>query len=153
MLTITVDSKLVMDKLNQIQKHMADLTPAMEAIGQELESRISGRFETRTDPMGTAWDPWKPSTRENYPDDGRGLVLQRHGDMLKSLSFSADRHSARVGFGAVASKNGDVYAVYHEFGTKNMVRRGLLFSDPEGATLAPDDEAAVLEILDTFLIA
>jgi phage gpG-like protein len=152
MLTVTVNSKPVDDLLTKLLGSMGDLTPAMKSIGQELNSRISARFETRTDPLGTPWAPWTESTRDNYPKDGRGLVLERHGDMLKSLNFQADGTSVRVGFGAVASKKGDVYAAYHEWGTVKMLRRGLLFADPNTGTLAPADETAVLDIISVFLL-
>ncbi len=124
----------------------------MQGIGQELDSRISARFETRSDPMGQPWAPWAESTRENYPKDGRGLLLERYGDMMKSLSFQADSTTVRVGFGAVASKKGDVYAAYHEWGTVKMPRRGLLFADSDAGTLAPNDEAAMLDIISMFLL-
>lgn len=151
MLTVTVQSKPVDDLLTKLLAHMGNLTPAMQGIGQELNSRISARFETRSDPLGKPWAPWAESTRETYPKDGRGLLLERYGDMLKSLNFQADSTSVRVGFGAVASKNGDVYAAYHEWGTKKMPRRGLLFADPDDGTLAPSDETAVLDIISVFL--
>ena len=152
MLTVIVQSKPVEDLLSKLLEQMGDLQPAMQAIGQELNSRVSARFETRSDPLGRAWAPWAESTRENYPKDGRGLLLERYGDMLKSLNFQADSSSVRVGFGAVASKQGDVYAAYHEWGTVKMPRRGLLFADPDAGTLAPDDETAVLDILGVFLV-
>lgn len=151
MLTVTVQSKPVDDLLTKLQARMGNLIPAMQGIGQELNSRISARFETRSDPTGKPWAPWAESTRETYPKDGRGLLLERYGDMLKSLNFQADSTSVRVGFGAVASKNGDVYAAYHEWGTKKMPRRGLLFADPDAGTLAPSDETAVLDIISVFL--
>lgn len=151
MLTVTVDSKPVTDVLNKLQKRMADLTPVMDDIGQALESRISARFETRSDPQGHPWAPWAQSTRDSYPKDGSGQLLHRHGAMMQSLSFSSDKASVRVGFGAVASKSGDVYAAFHEWGTNKMPRRGLLFADPDAGTLAPDDEKAVLDIIDIFL--
>ena len=56
MLTVTVDSKPVTDVLNKLQKRMADLTPVMDSIGQELNSRVSARFETRSDPLGHPWE-------------------------------------------------------------------------------------------------
>ncbi len=153
MITVTVDSKLVTDQLAKLKARTSNLRPAMAGIGQELNSRISARFETRTDPLGQAWAPWAESTRANYPADGRSLILERYGDMLKSLNFQADNSSVRVGFGAAASKNGDVYAAYHEFGTVRMPRRGLLYADPDTATLAPDDETAVLDIIGDFLLS
>lgn len=151
MLTVTVASKPVTDVLARLLQRMSDLTPAMDGIGQELNSRISARFETRSDPQGHPWAPWAQSTRDSYPKDGRGQLLERHGAMLQSLNFNADKTSVRVGFGAVASKSGDVYAAYHEWGTEKMPRRGLLFADPNAGTLAQNDETAVLDIIESFL--
>ncbi len=151
MLTITADSKLVTDMLTELSRRMSNLQPAMNDIGMAIETRVSGRFETRTDPLGKAWEPWAESTRENYPKDGRGFVLERYGHMLNSLNSKADSSSVRIGFGAVASKSGDVYATYHEFGTETMPRRGLLFADPNTGTLSPDDEQTVLDVIGGFL--
>ena len=151
MITVTVDSQPVADLLAKLRKRMTDLTPVMRSIGQQLETRVAGRFETRTDPLGKSWSPWKPSTVKTYPKDGRRKLLERYGTMLQSLNFKADANSVRVGFGAAASKRGDAYAAFHEFGTKRMARRGLLFADPTLGTLAPKDETKVLDLLGDWL--
>ena len=116
----------------------------MQSLGMELESRISGRFESRSDPSGNSWAPWAPLTVKSYPEDGNKRLLDRYGDMLASLSHEADSTSVRVGFG-------QPYAAFHEWGTKHMPRRGLLFGDPDAGTLASDDELAVLDILSVWL--
>ncbi|QPF74230.1 virion morphogenesis protein [Roseateles sp. DAIF2] len=144
MLTITVDSGSVAAVLSKLRRRLDDLTPAMASIGQELESRVSGRFETETDPFGQPWEPWAQSTIESYPADGNYRILDRYGDMLSSLNYRATAASVRVGFG-------QPYAAFHEWGTEYMPRRGLLMGDPDDGTLAPDDETAVLDILSTFL--
>lgn len=144
MLTITADDKAFRDSLAQLYRGMGNLTPVMQSIGMELESRISGRFESRTDPSGNAWAPWAQSTVDNYPENGNRRLLDRYGDMLASLSHQADATSVRVGFG-------QPYAAFHEWGTEHMPRRGLLFSDPDAGTLAEGDEAAVLDILGVWL--
>lgn len=144
MLTITADDKAFRDSLAQLYRGMGNLTPVMQSIGMELESRISGRFESRTDPSGNAWAPWAQSTVDNYPENGNRRLLDRYGDMLASLSHQADAASVRVGFG-------QPYAAFHEWGTEHMPRRGLLFSDPDAGTLAEGDEAAVLDILGVWL--
>ena len=144
MLTITADDKAFRDSLAQLYRGMGNLTPVMQSIGMELESRISGRFESRTDPSGNAWAPWAQSTVDNYPENGNRRLLDRYGDMLASLSHQADATSVRVGFG-------QPYAAFHEWGTEHMPRRGLLFSDPDAGTLAEGDEAAVLHILAVWL--
>lgn len=144
MLTITVNSAPVTDILAQLSARLSDLTPAMEGIGQALQGRVSARFETQSDPMGTPWDAWAPATFLSYPKDGNRRILDRYGDMLDSLTHAADATSATIGFG-------NPVATYHEWGTKHMPRRGILTADPETGTLAPDDEQHVIDILSTFL--
>ncbi len=144
MLTITVQSQQVSDILDQLSGRLTDLTPAMEGIGQELQSRVSARFETETDPLGQPWAPWAPSTLATYPENGNRRILDRYGDMLASLNHRADATSATIGFG-------NPIATYHEWGTKSMPRRGILTADPDSGDLAPDDEQAVLDILNLFL--
>lgn len=144
MLTITVDDKAFRDSLAQLYRGIGNLTPVMQDIGMALESRISGRFESRTDPSGHAWSPWAQSTVDSYPEDGNRRLLDRYGDMLASLNHQADATSVRIGFG-------QPYAAFHEWGTERMPRRGLLFSDPDAGTLADGDEEAVLDILGVWL--
>ena len=139
-LTVTVDSAALHDLLDRLQKATGDLTPIMSAIGMEMENRVRGRFETQSDPLGIPWAPWKPATVKTYPQGGSGKLLDRFGDMLAGSSHTSDSTSATVGFDRP-------YAAYHEFGTDKMVRRGLLFADPEAGTLAPDDERAVIDIV------
>lgn len=144
MLTIPAGDRVFGNELRTIYQRMGDLTPVMQSIGMELEGRVSSRFESRTDPRGMSWAPWAPATLKNYPDDGNRRLLDRYGDMLGSLTHDADAASVRVGFG-------QPYAAFHEWGTKHMPRRGLLFADPDSGTLAEGDEMAVLDILGVWL--
>ena len=138
-LRITVDNTPLADIFARIGRQFDDLTPFMSAIGMEMETRISWRFETQTDPLGVAWMPWKESTVKKYPKGGNKRLLDCFGDMLASLNHSADAESVTIGFG-------DPKAAYHEWGTIHMDRRGLLFADPDSGTLSPDDERALVDI-------
>lgn len=146
MITVHVDDSAFREYLRRLQGRLGDMSEPMAAIGGMLEARISGRFETESDPTGVAWVPWAESTRASYPEDGNARILDRYGDMLSSLNWQADASSVRVGFG-------QPYAVYHEWGTKRMPRRGLLFENPDAGALAPDDEKAVLDLLLDWLDA
>ena len=75
MLTIHKDRDDITPALRQLLGKLSDFSEPMAGIGQELESRISARFETQTDPAGHPWAPWKPSTKENYPADGHNRIL------------------------------------------------------------------------------
>ena len=144
MLEIKLDDSAFRADLAALYRRLGDLTPVMQSIGMEMESRISGRFETRTDPNGKSWAPWAESTLESYPEDGNRQLLDRYGDMLLSLNHKADATSVRIGFGKP-------YAAFHEWGTKHMPRRGLVFADPDAGTLAKGDEEAVLDIIGLYL--
>ena len=154
MLTITVDDSAFRAHMVRLQKTMGNMEPVMDAIGSKLESNIRNRFATKTDPNGENWAAWMPSTVESYPfagsvaaaKDGPGNanLLDRYGTMLGSLSYQSDPKSVRIGFA-------HPYATYHEFGTKHMDRRGMLFADPEAGTLGSEDEADVLDILEVWL--
>lgn len=153
MLTITINDRHVRDYLEALYGRTKDFSPAMADIGQELESRVRARFETETDPSGHPWARWAPSTAASYPRSGtkskygagHGRILERYGDMLKSLNWQSDATSARVGFGVR-------YAEYHEHGTSRMRRRGLLYADPVAKTLAPDDIQYVLDVINQHLM-
>ena len=144
MLEIKLDDSAFRADLAALYRRLGDLTPVMQSIGMEMESRISGRFETRTDPSGKSWAPWADSTLESYPEDGNRQLLDRYGDMLLSLNHKADATSVRIGFGKP-------YAAFHEWGTERMPRRGLVFADPDAGTLAKGDEDAVLDIIGIWL--
>lgn len=116
---------------------LGNLRPAMAGIGMEMENRIRNRAEAKVDPGGAAWIGWADSTIRNYPDDGHRRLLDRYGDMLGSLNYKATADDVEVGFG-------QPYAVYHEYGTKRMPRRGLIGED---GTLVDADEQAILGIL------
>lgn len=145
MLTIDVDDQISRAALMELYGRLADMTPVMESIGMEMEGRVSGRFETRTDPNGQAWAPWAPATVESYPADGNRKLLDRYGDMLLSLNHQASKSSVRIGFGKV-------YQTYHEFGTRTMPRRGLLFAETDTGSMGAGDEAAVLDIIGLYLM-
>lgn len=159
MIDITLDDREVRAALDRLQNRLANMRPVMRAIATELEARVEARFETATDPAGRPWAPLKASTltaylsrgKGNYRKDGslskKGAArlasrkpLYDTGDLLGSLTSSASRSEARVGFGVP-------YAAYHEFGTKRMPRRGMLMGDPQARTLGEADRQAVLDTL------
>ncbi len=144
---ITLQDRFVLEFLGQLGRKAENLGGLMDSIGQEMEARVSDRFETESDPSGTPWMGWADSTIESYPDDGNGMILDRYGQagMLGSLNYQADATSVTYGFAMP-------YAAYHEFGTDRMPRRGLLTLDPEAGTLSPGDEASILETVQAYLL-
>lgn len=143
---VRVDSRAVDSALQNLQQRLGNLQPVLRSIGAEMESRVSARFETRSDPNGQRWQVWAQSTVDTYPKDGRRKLLERSGAMLGSLASRVGSGSVRIGFG-------QDYATFHEFGApkNNLPRRALLFGDPQAGTLGAADEAALLELLGDWI--
>ena len=146
-----VKNQDILEALDRLKASVEQTRPAMVEIAAEFESRAKARFETQTDPNGAPWAKHSAATKATYPKDGNRRILDRSGTMLDSAFHRADNTTAEVGFSAVASKNRDVYAAYHEFGTKTMPRRGILFANPDTGDISDADESAVLDILNDHI--
>lgn len=147
---ITVSNNTVTTALDALAARMKDMTRPMRAVAAVLEENVRKRFATQTDPEGKPWAPHAPATVKSYPKQGNRRILDRYGDMLRSLNSQSDATSATIGFSAVTRPGATgrtAYAVYHEFGTKHMPARRMLFADPKRGQLSQTDEQAILTIL------
>jgi phage virion morphogenesis protein len=142
MLDIEIDDREVRQALERLRRRVQDMSPVMRAIGADMERRMLERFETETDPAGRKWAPLAKRTLK--AKKGRGSILYQHGTLMDSRSWQADASSVRWGFG-------QKYAAFHEFGTKKMPRRGLLFADAERRELAEEDRSLILEAIRAHL--
>lgn len=143
-ITLDLDDATFRAKLQRLIQRMDNLQPALTDIGATLESRVHQRFDFKRDPAGKDWAAWKPSTAGQRAKTGKGELLELTRNMLGSLNHQVDAETVAVGFGAR-------YAIYHEFGTRNMERRGLLTADPASVTLGEGDREAVLGIVEDYL--
>jgi phage gpG-like protein len=150
MIEVTTDTVAFDSSLRDLQRRMGDLRPVFKELGAVLENKIRDRRETLKDPDGKPWAPWAASTVATYPADGRRKLLDRTGAMWDKpgpewqLKGSGPGLELRVGFA-------ELYATFHEFGTRTMPRRGLLFSNPDTGALGAADEQAITDFLDDWL--
>lgn len=159
-MTVDVDAKQVQTDLARLAGALADMTPAMRGIGQQLETNIQQRFDTKTDPAGKAWAPYKPiSAAIHKAIHGKlpqGSLLDRSGNLRRGAEHHASADMVEVGLTAP-------YAKYHEFSTAGRgkkgggatPRRGMLFGAVAGVgaaaqvtrALSASDETDVMEII------
>lgn len=133
--------------IRHLLARLQDRTALHRELADALLTRVDQRFETSQDPSGVAWAAWRPSTIKARARKGllpgRLLVAHTPG-MRTSLSSEADAQSGRVGFGAP-------HAIYHEFGTRKMARRGLLTANPSTGELGARDKALLVQVLADYL--
>lgn len=150
MIEITTNQAAFDDQLQQLQRRLGNLRPVFQDLGAVLENKVRDRRESMTDPNGLRWAEWSEWTRATYPQDGRGKLLDRTGAMWDRTGPQWDVRGMmsdlqlRVGF----DKD---YSTYHEFGTRTMPRRGLMFADPEKGQLGAEDEQAIDDLLQDWL--
>lgn len=149
-----VNDKRVMQALQRAAKSLSDTGPLMAAIGSRLESNARQRFDSKTDPRGRKWADIKPISSVIYEAIHKkplgGSLLERSGNLRDSIEAHVIAAGTGVEVGPAAP-----YAGYHEFGTKNMVRRGIVFGDVSGQglgaqvsqALSPSDLQDVLNLV------
>lgn len=152
-LIINVDNAEVMQALQQLAGRLDNLQPALQDIAARLEQNIGLRFITKTDPSGKQWAPLAPSTKSRYAKAdskgnntvvSKGSLLMRTGQMHRSLNSKVIDNAALIGF------NSNI-AQYHEFGTKKMPARHMMFANPEAGQLGNEDVADIMEILSHYV--
>jgi phage virion morphogenesis protein len=135
-------------QLRAVQHKLDYARPMYERIGAVMERNINLRFETKKDPAGVNWTPWKPRTVHQYSlaSKGRkqGSLLERTRRMRNSLAYNASNTNTEIGFSVP-------YAQYHETGTSKMVRRGLLVADIQHGELGQADRSDILQVVSQYL--
>lgn len=122
--TITVTLDEISPVLARMARAAADLTPAMDRIGAEIEASIETRFKRGEGPGREAW---RPSRR----------VLERGGQTLRDSGRLADSIVRRVGPRQVEVGTNVIYAAIHQFGGTIRPKRAarLAFTAPDGGAV------------------
>lgn len=100
---VTVDDAAVQAALTALLARADDATPAFAAIGESLVTSTQHRFETGTDPDGSAWPVSLRAALQN------GQTLADSGRLKDSLTYRAAPQSVEVGTNVI-------YAAIHQFG-------------------------------------
>ena len=108
---IDVKDEAVRAALARLRRRVKDLRPALDEIGESLETRTVRRFETQQGPDGV---PWKPSYRAVRQ---RGQTLRDTGRLRDSIT-----HRVSPGGDEVAIGTNVEYAAIHQFGGKTPPR-------------------------------
>lgn len=66
MITIQVNDRQVLDRLNELARKCSNLRPAMKEIGEDLVASTKARFGSASAPDGTPWAANSPVTVERY---------------------------------------------------------------------------------------
>lgn len=151
---IELDDDELLAQIDRSVRAMAEPEQLLGALGQLLKGNIALRFQTKRGPDGTPWLPLARSTAARYAKEdkgkARGSLLQRTGQMLRSLDYNVlGTDAVEIGFSQRVGR-WDL-ATLHELGTQRMPRRPMIFDDPIAGTLGAQDRQDVLDELEAWV--
>ena len=158
---ITLDAAPLLRAIDAAIAVLAQPRALMDEIGADIEAKVNLRFDTKRDPLGQAWAPLSPATIEIYESDWfkkrpennaykngiPGSLLERTRQLRNNLAYNTGPDWVEIGTSRATKGNKWQIGMLHEFGTEKMPRRGLLTADPETGTLAAEDEADILALV------
>ncbi len=111
---ITIDMEAALATLNAILARSRDLEPVLSVIGAIEAAKAEDRIQnSKEDPEGEAWIPWRPSTRKQRMRDGTAGygLLYITGGIARSQRFEAEDQVLSIG-------SSNKLALFHQFGTR-----------------------------------
>lgn len=111
---ISIDMEDALATLGAILGRARDLEPILSVIGAIEAAKAHDRIQnTKEDPEGDAWIPWRPSTRKQRMRDGTAGygLLYITGGIARSQRFEAGDQVLMIG-------SSNKLALFHQFGTR-----------------------------------
>ena len=111
---ISIDMEDALATLNAILARSRDLEPVLSVIGAIEAAKAEDRIQnSKEDPEGDAWIPWRPSTRKQRMRDGTAGygLLYITGGIARSQRFEAEDQVLSIG-------SSNKLALFHQFGTR-----------------------------------
>ena len=111
---ISIDMEAALATLNAILARSRDLEPVLSVIGAIEAAKAEDRIQnSKEDPEGDAWIPWRPSTRKQRMRDGTAGygLLYITGGIARSQRFEAEDQVLSIG-------SSNKLALFHQFGTR-----------------------------------
>ena len=115
---ISIDMEAALATLNAILARSRDLEPVLSVIGAIEAAKAEDRIQnTKEDPDGEAWLPWRPGTRKERMRQGTAGygLLWITGGIARSIGFD---FGITVGEDRLEIGSENKLALFHQFGTR-----------------------------------
>jgi phage virion morphogenesis protein len=112
MIEINIDTRHLDQTLSRLSHAVADMTPAMTAIGEKVASLIDNTFVNQATPYGNSWAELSDVTkakRRKGPRPGNDKILNDSGILKNSIVPNPSRTQVEIG-------TNEKYGKTHQFG-------------------------------------
>lgn len=168
---IEVQDQALQAAFQQLQGRLGNISPVLQAIGEDVMERTKQRFSTSTGPDGSTWKPNAPATLARYLAQRGGKLRKKGGGLNKRgqtllankkplIGQSGDlmrQFHVLLAANSVTVANSMVYAAIHQFG--GQAGRGHKVTIPArpflpvtaNGQLYPQDRDLILETLARYI--
>lgn len=146
-LKVELDSKAAQRALNKLMRKTSDARAVMKLIGEHMLNSTKDNFSNESAPDGTAWSPLAPATIAGRLDKGYNAsgILRASGTMAGGINYRASSSSVSIGTNAIQ-------AAIHQWGGKAGRGHSVIIPARPYLGVGPDDETAIVEIVEDYLI-
>lgn len=143
MIQIRIDNAKLVAALRRLAACGHDLSPVMRKVAGIMHNAVEDNFEEEGRPK---WPSLAASTIKQRSKQGNwpGKILQRRGNLARSITRHSDATSAMVG-------TNTVYAAIHNFGGQAGKGHRSEIPAREFLHLEPEDEGDILQSFAKFL--
>lgn len=139
---LTIDDRELRARLLALQGKLADPSPVMAEIAEEMLNGMHDRFDSETAPDGERWKAHSLATVARR--GGRATLLRERGRLVGSIHPASDRTWARVGTNLV-------YAAIHQFGGRAGRRQATKIPARPYLGFSTEDMERIGEVLEDWL--
>lgn len=111
-------------ELDDATGRLADLTPVMQVIAEDVKTLIDDSFEESRKPNGRPWAPLAPETVKRRRNNSNKPLIDT-GVLRNSINARPGPRSVRFGTNVP-------YAEWHQFGTESIIARPFFPVDEAG---------------------
>jgi phage gpG-like protein len=127
---VSINSDTLDQTLENFQASLADNSPALAAVADDLREMIAEQFATEGAASGTPWAPLAPSTLRKRRG---GSILNATGALLSSLTDAGTPgHVEDIGGQQLLFGSSVPYAIFHQTGTRRMPARPIVALSADG---------------------
>lgn len=115
---VKINTKEIVNKLNEIKKDFSNLTPFLQIIDIQLRNAIDDNFATEGTSSGEKWKEWSDTYKKWKIKNHKGndLILNSSADLRQSIISEIEGNKLTIGTPME-------YAAIHNFGLKKTLQK------------------------------
>lgn len=157
MIRFELEQDQITPRLQDLSRLLADLTPVMQEIGEQMVTTTKARFAAGEAPDGTKWAPKAQATLDSYARRGQRIDIRplfgETGMLASQIFYEAAADSVEIGSNLIYAAAQQFGAAQGAFGADKAghpIPWGTIPSRPF-LGVSESDETTIIQIISDWL--